>query len=134
MVLIGNVDRGDKDYHPIPGRYLASGSEMPGVKIHAHMVSYLISSALDDRPVLWWWPQWGDTLWVLGWSVGGGTLFVAVSRLGQRQIVGMVGLVAVLLTGTCFITLWGSGGWLPLIPSLLGVIATAATLKLFSRD
>jgi CHASE2 domain-containing sensor protein len=136
IVLIGNIDPEDKDFHLTP--YSNSPNrrtEVPGVVIHAHMVSHLISAVLDDRPTLWWWPQWGDTLWVWGWSLGGFTLFH--DWRGHRRFLFLrAGSLVVLISGSSFLVLWLLGGWLPLVPTLIanfiifGVsLHTASTLK-----
>lgn len=123
IVLIGNVDRGDKDYHQTPySRNTVTISELPGVIIHAHMISALLSATLDGRPTLTWWPQWGDTLWVWGWSVISGVVFYSFRERRLCLFLG-TGIILAGLTGINFLGLWLLGWWLPLVPSLLASLA-----------
>lgn len=92
---------------------------IPGVMVHAHVVSQMLSAVKDNRPLIWAWPQWIDVLWLLGWG-GIGMLIV---RLGQSFIwlgVGL-GIASLTLYSTCFLVLT-IGGWLPFIPSMLVLI------------
>ncbi|NEP60196.1 MAG: CHASE2 domain-containing protein [Symploca sp. SIO2G7] len=137
IVLIGNIDTGDKDYHQTPNRYLTNKTfEMPGVIIHAHMVSHLISATLDARPALWWWPQWGDMLWILGWSILGGGTAVVSTHIHVRYLMLAVtaGSIVLLLIMSCFISLWLWGGWLPVLPTVFGILATATAVKILPKS
>ncbi|NER48134.1 MAG: CHASE2 domain-containing protein [Symploca sp. SIO1A3] len=123
IVLIGTIDSsyGD-DYHLTP--YSAGVQpiqEIPGVEIQAQMVSQIISAVLDQRPILWWWPQWGDVLWVWGCSVMGGVL-VWFSRTRAIYLILAGGTALLTLYGLCFVFLWLKGLWLPLVPSVLAVV------------
>ncbi|MDF5732258.1 MAG: CHASE2 domain-containing protein, partial [Rhizonema sp. PD38] len=63
IILIGVTadSAGDNSFTPY-------GNEMPGVIIHAQMVSQILSAVLDGRPLLWGLPFWGEVLWVWSWS------------------------------------------------------------------
>ena len=121
IVLIGNVDKGDKDFHQTPYSSATwTRAKMSGVEIQAHMVSHLVSAVLAQRPVLWWWPQWADLLWVWGWSVVVGVVVWSWrSRHWYRLLAS--GMAIAILAGVCFVFLWLWGGWLPLIPSVLAM-------------
>jgi CHASE2 domain-containing sensor protein len=65
IVLIGYTAPVARDYFDTPD------GQRAGIWVHAHMVSQILSSVLDKRPLVWVLPQWGsfqwgDTLWVLG--------------------------------------------------------------------
>ncbi|NJN22768.1 MAG: CHASE2 domain-containing protein [Leptolyngbya sp. RL_3_1] len=97
---------------------------MPGVWIHGHMTSQLISAVLDDRPLIWtlpqWrWLQWGDGVWVLGWSLIGSTLLVWLSPCHLYQGLAWGGLIIGLYGVSMGVILLG--GWLPLIPTCLAL-------------
>jgi len=63
IVLIGTTAKSLRLFsHPYSAGQWSQ--EMPGVVIQAHMVSQILSAVLDRRPLLWWLPQWGETLWV----------------------------------------------------------------------
>ncbi|HBB33901.1 MAG TPA: hypothetical protein DC064_19410, partial [Cyanobacteria bacterium UBA9273] len=110
--------------------------QMPGIWIHAHMVSQMLSAVLDRRPLIWVLPQWedfqwGDTLWVFVWSLVGGLL---AWRLRSRLYLVLAGGAAILvLHQICLITLT-HGGWMPLIPSALALCGTGSILLIYQGN
>lgn len=124
IVLIGTTARSYNDYHATPL------GDMAGVMIHAQAISQIVSTVLDGRPLISTLPQWGDALWVWGWSLAGG--WVALSWRVPRHW-GWGGLVImVCLTGSCF-GLFLRGGWLPLIPAGLASSITGCSVVLWQR-
>ncbi|MEL7227545.1 MAG: CHASE2 domain-containing protein, partial [Cyanobacteria bacterium J06576_12] len=115
IVLIGYTAPITKDYFETPYGI------MPGIWIHAHMVSQLIGAVLDDRPLIQALPQWrnfqwGDLLWILAWGGLGGYVGTAFKQ-PLRWLLTIVA-ITLLLYGVC----WGAlvyGLWLPLVPSAL---------------
>lgn len=128
IVLIGTTDPVGNDYFETP-----YGS-MPGVWVHAHLVSQLLQAVLENRPLLWVLPQWrsvqwGDLLWVWVWSTIGGLL---LWRLRSRLALGLaIGISAVVLYQICLFALI-KGGWLPLVPALLALVLTAVSLAIYA--
>ena len=59
------------------------------------MVSQVLSTVLDGRPLIWTWPIWLDFLWIAIWSVTGG-LLVLLLRLSLQS-----GLIGLAIIGTC---------------------------------
>ncbi|NJR49448.1 MAG: CHASE2 domain-containing protein [Leptolyngbyaceae cyanobacterium CSU_1_3] len=129
IVLIGTTAQSFKDYSPTPYSSAQGSEQMPGVMIHAHMVSQVISAVLDQRPLLWWLPPWGVTLWVGAWSLVGGVLVLWIRsplRLGLASSAALGTLV-----GVCFIVL-PKGGWMPLIPAALSLVATGGSVVAYT--
>ncbi|MEM9218719.1 MAG: CHASE2 domain-containing protein [Cyanobacteria bacterium P01_F01_bin.150] len=120
VVLVGTTERSYKDYHLTPYGDLA------GVVIQGHMTSQILSAVLDDRPLLWGWPVWGDGLWVLGWASLVGGMIVMVRSPWLKVGVGIVGIIS--LTGLSFILLL-YGGWMPLVPPVGAIALTGLGLK-----
>ncbi|NEP58106.1 MAG: CHASE2 domain-containing protein [Symploca sp. SIO2G7] len=125
IVLIGmNVEKSG-DIHDTPYR------EMLGVWIQAHMVSQIIRAVIDERPLIWVLPQWrgvlwGETFWILAWSsVGGLIVWRFQSRL--KLILLICGITTLVLHQICLVILSTSGGWMPLVPSGLGLIFTTVS-------
>ena len=131
IVLIGVTAQSDGDYFPTP--YSAGQEiyqEMPGVIVHAQMVSQILSAVLDERPLLWVWSQWGETLWVWGWSLFGGVL---AWRIRNSLRLGLAGGAALgVLYGLSF-GLICQGGWVPLVPSALALVVTGGSVVSNSR-
>ena len=129
VVLIGTTAKSFKDYSPTPYSGAQGGEEMPGVMIHAHMVSQILSAVLDQRPLLWWLSPWKTTLWVWGWSLAGGFLVLTVrSSLHLTLVSGAAGIV---LYGVCFGLLL-KGGWMPLIPSALALVGSGGGVAAYT--
>lgn len=129
VVLIGVTANSTGDYWATP--YGAGGAaKTPGVFIQAQMVSQLLSAVLDQRPLLWAWPQWVDALWVWGWSLIGGLIAWRL-RLTRLLSIGVGGAILVLTVG-CFIALI-QGGWLALVPAALALMLTGAKVVYTER-
>ncbi|MFB2921002.1 CHASE2 domain-containing protein [Aerosakkonema funiforme] len=123
IILIGTTAESFKDYFSTPYSAGQWSEKMPGVLIHANMLSQILSAVLDKRPLLWWWPTWGENLWIASWSLVGG-LLVWYVRSRLHLIVGGVVAIAI-LSGLCFILLL-DGGWVPLVPSALVLVITSS--------
>ncbi|MBD2519503.1 CHASE2 domain-containing protein [Nostoc sp. FACHB-973] len=117
IVFIGITAQSAGDYFLTP--YSAGEKiyqEMPGVILHTQMVSQILSAVLDQRPLLWVWPSWGEALWLWLWSVLGGIL---ASRIHNPLRLGLTGIVTL---GILFAVSFGlliNGGWIPLVPAAL---------------
>jgi CHASE2 domain-containing sensor protein len=127
VVLIGVTATSIQDYHNTPyGR-------MRGLEVHAHMVSQLLSAVQNRRPLIWWLPQWGDALWVWGWSLIGGILVYQLRSQSLREaqlllhLVLAISICVAVLYGLCWVFLL-QGGWLPLVPAALAIVLTASAI------
>ena len=102
---------------------------MRGLYIHAHIVSQLLSAVEDrNRPLIWWWPWWGDALWILVWSAAGAMIGTYL-RSPLVQVLGL-GLTGFSLYGLCWLGL-AQLGWLPLVPALVALGMAAVVIALF---
>ena len=121
---------GYEDMHLTP-----YNKKIPGIMIHGHMISQILSAVLDGRTLLWWWPQALENLWVWGWSFIGGILGICWSRqvFGRWFIWMTVVAVPVTLWGICFLVFIEIGGWLPLVPSILGFFLTGITIIVYHQ-
>ena len=70
ILLIG-PDNTKKDVHPTPYSHGAYPEKMLGVEIHAQMISQILSAVLDQRSLLWWYPEWFEWVWIYSWSLTG---------------------------------------------------------------
>lgn len=139
MVLIGVTARDKDDYHKTPyGNTM--DDRIPGVFIHAHMLSQVLSAALDGRPLLWAWSPWVDWAWIAGWSTVGGLLAWGVSlrssspRALLSQMVLVLGVSTGLLYAVCagYLIVWA--GWVPMVPAGLGLLmAGSGVMVILSR-
>lgn len=96
--------------------------DVPGIDIHAQTLHYLLTTALDQQPVLGSLPGWGGWLWIALWALVGCGL--TVKR--RSWIVWLLGFgVAILvLYGTSW-WLFTIGVWVPLVPGALALAGTS---------
>ena len=95
-----------------------------GVELHAHIISQILSSALDNRASLRVWPEGLEYIWIIMWSLVGATLSWRVrSPLKSGGL--LLGTGAGLF-GICYLAFVG-GWWIPVVPPVvaMGVSAIA---------
>jgi CHASE2 domain-containing sensor protein len=122
IILIGVTDPMIKDDFNTP-----YNQQIRGLALHAQMVSQLISAVEEQRPLLGFWPFWGDVLWVWAWSVVGG-IVTWHFRSSPLRLAFTGGIAIITLNGICFILLLTKGGLLPLVPSALALVAISGSL------
>jgi CHASE2 domain-containing sensor protein len=121
IVLIGVTAKGDfRDYWSTPyGTHLAQ--QLPGILIHAHMTSQILSAVLDGRPLLSTWSPRVEIFWIWGWSMLGGVLVWQ-----SRSLIGLT-LAVSLACGTLYLLSFNlllQGTWVPFVPSAMALVAT----------
>ncbi|MEH1945138.1 MAG: CHASE2 domain-containing protein [Nostoc sp.] len=114
VVLIGVVAPSIKDPHQTPE------GEMRSLYIHAHVVSQLLSTVEDHRPLLWWLPKWSETLWIFCWSLTGSIVVWRVKISLHKGLA--LGICSAILYGICW-SIFSLGGWIPLIPGIIALVA-----------
>ncbi|OCQ91146.1 hypothetical protein BCD67_25445 [Oscillatoriales cyanobacterium USR001] len=107
--------------------------KMPGVWIHAHMTSQILSAVIDNRPLLWMLPQWGDIQWgdalfVWVWAFTGGVVAICFRSRLHLTIGGCADTL--LLYQICLVML-NQSGWMPLVPSALALLFTGGALVIY---
>lgn len=126
VVIIGYTAPVSRDYFKTPY------GPMPGMWVHAHMVSQLLGAVQHGRPLIhtlpqWHNLQWGDMLWVLSWSGLGGYIGWAVKSRSHWQLA--LALSYLGLYGVCWMGLI-AGLWLPLVPSAIALTGSTFWLRL----
>jgi CHASE2 domain-containing sensor protein len=123
IILVGVTAKGDlQDYFPTPYGSEAD-TQMSGVRIHANMLSEIISKVLDNRPLLQSWTSEIEIIWIFCWSLTGGILAWWL----QPQRISIV----VAITSSCgilYIVSLGMmvfGYWIPFVPSAIALISSA---------
>ncbi|NEP02749.1 MAG: CHASE2 domain-containing protein [Symploca sp. SIO2E9] len=124
VILIGVTAESVPDIHDTPY------GEIRGLFIHAHAVSQIISAVEENRPLLWWLPQWGDSILIFFWSFTGGGIVCLWQNPLPRGLA--VSICLIVLYGGCWFVLT-KGGWIPLIPSVLALVFTGFVVVFFSR-
>ncbi|MEB3190554.1 MAG: EAL domain-containing protein [Snowella sp.] len=123
VVLIGVTAPSEKDTFPTPYSAIQTRNfEMPGVIIHGQIISQILSIALDQQPLPWFWSPWQEWLWLGFWSVLGSVLVWQLQR--PLYLMGTLAIAIMSLWGITWL-LFIQAGWIPLVPPLLGLLLSA---------
>ncbi|TVR06398.1 MAG: CHASE2 domain-containing protein [Phormidium sp. GEM2.Bin31] len=117
---------------PVPSNSPIPNYQMSGVEIHAHGVSQILSSALEGRPLIRFWHQTGEWVWILVWTMVGtyGTWFGLVRQPFKEWSAWLYPVVLMVsgslaLGAIAYISLLG--GWLiPTVSPLISLILSTA--------
>lgn len=130
IVLIGvtaaSID--DAFYTPFSS-VIAEQAKMPGVVVHAQIISQILSAALDGRPLLWYWPNWLEALWIWAWGMAGGLI---AWQLRHPLWLGLSGAGVLTALGSICYGTFVYAGWIPFIPAGLGAIATGGSVVVYA--
>ncbi|MGC9504510.1 CHASE2 domain-containing protein [Baaleninema sp.] len=87
IVLIGPVAPSLNDffYTPYSSTLRQDPPQMPGVVVHANIVSQMLSAALDGRELLHLWPKPIERLWIFGWSCAGAIVTWRCLQWGRKR-------------------------------------------------
>jgi len=124
IILIGlSAPTNTTDFWETPFSAIAKPShkQIPGVFLQAQMVSQILSTVLDRRPLLWWWSRWVEAAWIFVWSLIGGIIawcFLKPLYLGVTVVVALFTLFVISFS------IFTLAGWIPFIPSVLGMLLT----------
>ncbi|PSB26049.1 adenylate/guanylate cyclase domain-containing protein [Stenomitos frigidus ULC18] len=123
IVLLGTTARSARDIFLTPySTAEKQTASMPGVVIHAQMVSQFLGAALNHEPLFWFWSDWVEVLWIGAWVVMGGSLAWFI-----RHPLGLGLAITVTITallGTCYL-LFLHQGWVPTATPAIGVMTVA---------
>lgn len=136
VVLVGTVAPSLKDQFYTPySAGQATQFTMSGVVIHAQIISQLLDVLSGPHPVLYrFLPQWGESAWLLGWTLLVGLLVWQIQRpillfsVGSLVLIALVGLGWLGLVNLI---------WLPIAEPIVGVLITGGlitTQKLIYRS
>jgi len=123
IVVLGVTAESVKDHFYIPhSRTLGDNQQIPGVVLHAHIASQLLSIGMDGVRPMASPPEWQEAVWIVLWSTLAALLALGVRspwRLGSAALGGLVALT--LVDGIAFAYGW----WLPLVPAAIGWVSAA---------
>ena len=122
IVLVGVTGLSSGDVWLTPYSWVLSHADksLPGVMLQAQMISQLLSAVLEPhRPLIWWWPEWGEMLWILAWATVGGVQAGLIRRLLPLGVAVTASLAV--LYGICY-SVFTQAGWIPIIPAAFSLI------------
>ncbi|MEB3218465.1 MAG: CHASE2 domain-containing serine/threonine-protein kinase [Nostocales cyanobacterium 94392] len=122
VILIGTTAPLLKDIFKTPLDYSAN---TPGVVIHANSVSQILSAVLNKKPLFWFLPEWGEVIWLWGWSLVGGLVVWKIRHPVRLAIAGSASGVT-LVAASFFI--FTQAGWFPVVSPLLGLLLTGGSV------
>ena len=124
IVIIGSMASSNGDIFYTANRpWVKQPSIKFGVELHGEIASQIISTVLDDRPLLYAWPQWAETLLVISITIVGSYLGQKTTTLWRRLT--LIPGASLLLLGVGYGALSIAGLWLPITPALVGLWAAA---------
>jgi CHASE2 domain-containing sensor protein len=120
IVLVGNrnISTGDMLYTSAVPNFKLSG-QIYGIDYHAHVISQILSTVIDGRPMLHSWGDIAEYAWIFTW----GFLPIVIGRLTQSIWKNLlsVGLAGFCLFSCGYMMLWVWGIWIPVAPLILAV-------------
>lgn len=120
IILIGSTAESLKDRFFIP--YSNSYLTAPfGVEIHAHLISQILSAAIDGRPLIKVWDEPLEGMWIFLWSFVGGILGWNFLRIRSKVVSILV--TSGILTLVCYLAFL-AGWWIPIVPPLLTLVGS----------
>lgn len=127
IVLIGTTADNFGDTH---WRTSCSDRET-GVELHAQMVSQILSSTLDNRPLLWSLSEFEETLIIFAGALLTGVLYYYKSS--YLQFGRVMAIASVFIFGTGELLLIVEGIWLPILPLLMVLVSLGSSLWIYQR-
>lgn len=131
IVLVGNrnISAGDIFYTSALPTLKLRG-QIYGIDYHAHVISQILSTVIDSRPMLKSWGDMGEYTWIFIW----GFLPIAIGRLTQSVWINLFSIIVAIITlFTCgYMMLWVWGIWIPVAPSLLILAVNGVGLSAFA--
>ncbi|MFB2919958.1 CHASE2 domain-containing protein [Aerosakkonema funiforme] len=124
IVLIGATGQSFNDLFltPYSRSSLGTAKQIPGVFIHANLISQTLSAALEGRALIKVWPEPLEWWWIFFWSTCGAIL-ASIFPL-KRYTLGSIFLLGCGLSSGYYLAFL-SGWWIPAVPSLLALVASA---------
>ena len=131
IIFIGFVGESFQDIHLTP--YTNSPDQrMPGVEIHANIASQIISSVIDDRPLIKTWSETKENIWIIIWTTIG-ALITWIFRREHNFNIGIILLIIAIMTliSICYVAFLKSW-WIPIIPPLMGLLGSAGSVTIYN--
>jgi len=124
VVLIGTTAPSIKDLFFTPFSAAARANpKMPGVVIHAQMLSHTLTAATEGRSLFWFWSEPIEVLWIVSWAISGGLLAGWIQR---PFLLAFAGTGLLLLLASVGYGLFLHQAWVPIAAPALAAIAVGS--------
>jgi diguanylate cyclase (GGDEF)-like protein/PAS domain S-box-containing protein len=127
IVLIGYTAISTNDFALMSysSNLLGAPLPIPGVELHANIISQIISGAKGEKPMLTSWAEPVEWLWILVWAgLGAGISW----KLRSFKLSLLALLTAILAIGVIGLWLLIQGVWIPVIPPFLALTGAAIVI------
>jgi adenylate cyclase len=129
IVLVGTKTESVKDFFFTPfSKGLYSDQQISGVALHANIINQLLAFALQGSQPMRTLRDWQEGVWILLWSLAGGTMGVLV-RSPWRFLFLVLGCLFILAFVAYFAFL--HGWWIPLAPPAIAWFIAAAVISAY---
>jgi len=121
-----------KDFFYTPySRGLQADQQIPGIALHAHIISQLLRAALDGNASVATLSDWYEGLWILLWSVMGGAIGLWMRSSWRFSLWTASGLLLLsLATYLAFVRGW----WIPFVPPAMAWLCSAAVATAYMSN
>ncbi|MGB3299248.1 MAG: CHASE2 domain-containing protein [Phormidesmis sp.] len=127
IVLIGSTSVSSRDLFSTSYNTGGNLDQMPGVILHAQIISQILSAVLEGETLPWALPDWVETAWIVVLTGTGATLMVLTQRGPFLIAFGVSGLVVTCLVSVvCF----HLGGWVPMVAPMSAFFLSAAGARI----
>jgi eukaryotic-like serine/threonine-protein kinase len=122
IVLVGYTADSVNDVFNAP----YSPTQVAGVILQAHAISQFLSTGLNNRSMIWYWGEPMEWAWIVLWSVATGVIVWWTKSPIASALSAAIAIV--LIVGSCYL-LFTKEGWVPLIPTIAGVLLSAVAVR-----
>ncbi|MGI0489118.1 CHASE2 domain-containing protein [Pantanalinema rosaneae CENA516] len=127
IVMVGHTASSLKDffYTSYSGQFINEPRKVAGVELQANLVSQIVSSALEGRPLIQIWSDPVEWLWVFVWAWVGARLSWSLRSPHKSAfaiLISGAGLVSIAYLA--FLQSW----WLPVVPPMLAMAGSAIVI------
>ncbi len=134
VVLIGTVAPSIKDtFFTSLNTQAEAVATTPGVIVHAHAVSQILSVVEGEYSLIWTWTQWQEMLWIGFWCLLGSVLVWHIQRFVLLTLSSAIALSVLVTIGW---SMFLHNGWIPVVPAVLGfvtVVSSTIAYQVFYR-
>ncbi|MFB2938265.1 CHASE2 domain-containing protein [Aerosakkonemataceae cyanobacterium BLCC-F154] len=128
IVLIGSTAESLKDFFLTPystGLFIGGPKPISGIELQANFISQILNAAQGKTVLFQVWPEWLEISWILFWTWLG-TILIWRSPSVKLSLIYLILAIFILFIISYLAFL--AGWWLPFIPPMLGLVASAIAI------
>lgn len=135
IVLIGSTAESLNDFFftPYSSGMISTPEPTAGVEIHANVISQILETVLNNRPLLRTWSEPLEWVWIFAWSTLGSMLtWKWRYSSGNSYIPWLLSGTLLLSAGSLFgftYFIFLQGWWVPAVPPFLGLLGAAIAIQ-----